>query len=156
MANDVLVSDGPGGVRYTFDLSTVLTPQRVLRSAGLVAVYSAAAATVRFWNDGDSLLHVKNGSGSSITVTLPYHPGFEESADRVFTVNAGSEIFAGPFPPRDFNPQPDFVAAHDFTPAHASLPVDAVATYARLIFSATASVTFALIGVDVGAVKELV
>lgn len=74
---------------------TAITPQKAT-SAGLAAAYEPANA------DGNSyrlstgrVLHVKNGSGGSINVTVPT-PGTVDGnaiADRVVAVGAGAEKF---------------------------------------------------------------
>jgi hypothetical protein len=127
----------------------LLEAQRIGRT-GLKPSYVAAQPTFSFWNTGRDILHIKNGSGASITATVPYRPGAEESADRVYTVGAGGEIFAGPFPARDFNPSPEFI------PPDAILhPAAGYFAWARVVFSATASVTVALLDVGLDARREI-
>lgn len=76
--------------------------------AGVAATYGAVASTDKFPEDGKQLtfLHVKNGSGGSINVTISKQvstktvPGVGSLAvaDIVVAVAAGAEKFIGPFP----------------------------------------------------------
>lgn len=56
-------------------------------------------------NDGRVLLYVKNGSVSSINVTVqtPGEVGGNAIADRVVAVPAGEDRIIGPLPPRVYN-----------------------------------------------------
>lgn len=75
--------------------------------AGLNPVYSAAANGDTFADDGRgrTFLHVKNGGGGSINVTIPAQvasvnvPGYGSlaRADLVVAVAAGAERMIGPF-----------------------------------------------------------
>lgn len=74
---------------------------------GLVANYVAATGGGdSFDNDGRTVLHAKNGSGSPITVTVAAEqattekPGFGAltKANAEVSVPAGGEAFLGPFP----------------------------------------------------------
>lgn len=79
---------------------SVLTVQQIARS-GLDPSYASAAGggdTVP--NDEKTFLHVKNGGGSSITVTIQT-PGTVDSlaiTDRAVSVPNGEERMIGPFP----------------------------------------------------------
>lgn len=69
---------------------------------GIVPAYTAGDATNHheFVNDGKTYIHVKNGGGGSITVTIDT-PGSVDGlaiADRTVTVANGSEKKIGPFP----------------------------------------------------------
>ena len=85
-------------------MTTALTVQKP-GIAGLTPTYSAADATGNtFPNDGNTIVHIKNGGGSSITVTLPT-PGKVagvDIADPTVSIGAGAEKFIGPFDPRAF------------------------------------------------------
>lgn len=86
---------------------TALTPQR-FATLGLTASYvTPDAAGVSFRNSGKQLVHVKNGSGASITVTV--HIGRtvqgQTVASPTATVAAGADTFFGPF--ADDYTQPD-------------------------------------------------
>lgn len=87
-------------------MSTVaVAPQDVNRN-GLTPTYGAANAggnTVP--NNGQVLLHVKNGSGASINVTIATSVAMDglELPDRVVAVPANSEKIIGPFPPKTYN-----------------------------------------------------
>ena len=75
---------------------------------GLEATYNAATDTPDgdgFLNDGDIIVHVKNGSGGDIVLTVPTpaKAGGMEIADQVITITAGEERFVGPFPTAYFN-----------------------------------------------------
>lgn len=76
---------------------TALTAQSVT-SGGLTATYSAANVEGHsFRLQGSRVLHVKNGGGSSVTVTVPT-PGTVDGlavADRTYTVAAAGETFIG-------------------------------------------------------------
>lgn len=80
---------------------TALTVQSTSRD-GLTATYSAGDATNdhEFDNSGQNVvLHVKNGGGSGITVTI-VTPGTVDGlaiADKAVSVGAGVEMFIGPF-----------------------------------------------------------
>jgi hypothetical protein len=84
-----------------------------------------------FPNDGKCYLHVKNGGGSSINVTIndpnsaspPSATAF--NADVVVAVANGAEKIIGPFPPHRFNAEDGNV---------------------DVAYSATTSVTAAVIG----------
>ncbi len=79
-----------------------------LAIAGLVPSYGAAAAgdTVAVANDERILVHVKNGSGASVTVTIPAKAtpqtiagfGSVAMADLTVAVGAGAEKLIGPIP----------------------------------------------------------
>lgn len=81
-----------------------LTNQPVVRG-GLAPSYAAAAGGGdKFRPNENVLLHVKNGSGGAITVTVvtPGTVGGEAIADRAVSVPAGGERMIGPFPERLF------------------------------------------------------
>lgn len=84
---------------------TALAVQQISR-AGITPSYSAANADGHsVLNSGKEFLHVKNGSGSSINVTVQT-PGTVDGqaiADRVVAVGAGAEKMIGPFPPDTYN-----------------------------------------------------
>ena len=83
----------------------VLTVQQIAR-AGLVPAYVAGDALGHeFLNDGKTFVHVKNGSASPITVTIPT-PGQVDGldvAERTVSVAATSEKIIGPFPTTTYN-----------------------------------------------------
>lgn len=73
---------------------------------GLGAAYSAAAGGGDTFNpDEDTFIHVKNGSGASITVTV-VTPGTAAGGlaigDSVTSVPAAGDRFIGPFPREHF------------------------------------------------------
>lgn len=79
---------------------TALTTQK-FTTQGLEATYvTPDAAGCSFRNSGKQLLHVKNGSASSINVTLNIGRTVQGQAvtDPVVAVAAGDEMFFGPFP----------------------------------------------------------
>lgn len=83
-----------------------LTVQNVART-GLAPTYaSAAGGGDTFVNDGAVLLHVKNGGGSAVTVTItstaPATVGLAPSNVTVSVPNAGERMI-GPFPPGAFS-----------------------------------------------------
>lgn len=84
---------------------SALTLQTVAKT-GIVPSYAAANADGNsFANDGNTVIHVKNGSGSSINVTLQTPGTVDDLAvtDRVVAVAAGAEKMIGPFPPGIYN-----------------------------------------------------
>ena len=85
---------------------TVLTVQSVTRS-GTVPTYGAVDAVNgdEFTNDGRTFIHVKNGAGAPITVTIST-PGTVDGlavAERTVSVTNASEKMIGPFPPGTYN-----------------------------------------------------
>lgn len=74
--------------------------------AGLIPAYTTAnAAGHSIRNRGNQFLHVKNGSGSSINVTLvtPVEVGGRAVDDDVIAVAAGAEKMIGPFDESIYN-----------------------------------------------------
>lgn len=96
-----------------------LTRQKLL-TAGLLGTYSSAAAggDVVTNSDGKTFLHVKNGSGASINVTITAqqtstevnHYGTLTVSNVVVAVGAGAEKFIGPFPQTAYNNSSDQIA----------------------------------------------
>lgn len=86
-----------------------LSVQAIQLSGTAVSYSAAAGGGDEFPNDGATKLHVKNGSGSSITVTIdsPNTCNFGLSAnaahDLTVTVPAGTDKFIGPFTADRFN-----------------------------------------------------
>lgn len=83
-----------------------ITVQTISRS-GLAPTYAAADSVngQQFYNDESTFLHVKNGGGGSINVTLNT-PGTVDGlavGDLVVAVGAGAEKMIGPFPPGIYN-----------------------------------------------------
>lgn len=83
----------------------VLTVQKISHS-GLSPSFSAAdVAGDEFVNGGRTILYVKNGGASQITVTVdsakPCNYGFDH--DLTVNVPAGDERVIGPFAPDRFN-----------------------------------------------------
>jgi hypothetical protein len=87
--------------------AAVLTVQKPT-IAGVVLTYTAVNSSDKFTNTGKEFAHVKNGSGSSVTVTFAA-AGADEfgivaaAHDVVVTVPAGSDRVVGPFDPHRFN-----------------------------------------------------
>ena len=88
---------------------TYLAPQTIT-AAGLQATYSAAPGAgagngSAIDGTGDIVLHVKNGGGAPITVTVITGGTLEGEpvADKAITVTNGTEKFIGPFRPTAFN-----------------------------------------------------
>lgn len=89
-----------------------LTVQDVT-AAGVTPSYVAASAGGdTFVNNGKTILHIKNGGGSSINVTITRAKtcSFGFSHDVVVAVGAGSEKMIGPFPAEQFNNDSGLVA----------------------------------------------
>lgn len=83
-----------------------LTVQSVVRT-GLEPAYTAAVGDGHsVLNDGRlTFVHVVNGSGSEVTITIPT-PGSVDGlavADRTVAVPAGEERMIGPFPTATYN-----------------------------------------------------
>ena len=75
---------------------------------GIVPSYGAAASGGdTFANDGKTFLHVKNGGGSSINVTLSSQvtnpPAGTAATNKVIAVAAGAEKMIGPLPANGWN-----------------------------------------------------
>jgi hypothetical protein len=82
----------------------VLTVQQIAL-AGIVPSYAAAAGGGdEFANDGRTFLHVKNGGGSPITVTVttPKKVKGVDIENPAISVSNGSEKMIGPFDPEIF------------------------------------------------------
>jgi len=90
---------------------TILSVQDIARS-GLEPSYEAANADGEsVANNGRVFVHVKNGSGSSVTVTIQT-PGTVDGlavADRTVAIPAAEERMIGVFPPADYNQSDDAV-----------------------------------------------
>lgn len=90
--------------------AATLAPQ-ALSLGGVTPTYNAAAAGGdTFVNDGRTYLHLKNGSGAAITVTIAAVPSFADNAlgdvtlpNSAITVPAGGEKLVGILPPSRFN-----------------------------------------------------
>jgi len=80
---------------------SAITVQETIRT-GLTPAYAACNVDGNSWdNSGEnSYLHIKNGSGGAIVVTIPT-PGFVDTdlaiADRTISIGAGAEAKIGPF-----------------------------------------------------------
>lgn len=73
---------------------------------GVVPSYTAVAAGGdEFPNDGRTMLHLKNGSGSAITVTVDSVVNCNQGVDHnsVTSVGNGAEAMIGPFDITRFN-----------------------------------------------------
>ncbi len=73
---------------------------------GVVPSYTACAGGGdEFPNDGRTILHLKNGSGSPITVTVDSRVTCDQGSDHnsVTSVGAGAEAMIGPFDITRFN-----------------------------------------------------
>src|SRR5262245_2385259 len=85
-------------------MATALTKTTISRAGvDLVATATAADATGNNWtNTGGEFLFIKNGGGSSITLTLAVGPGAvvdgQTPTSKTVTVAAGKEFLVGPFP----------------------------------------------------------
>lgn len=78
-------------------MSKIALPRQLLSDAGLVPVYAPA--------NGRIILHVRNGSGAAINVTVRsgYARNGLKLADRIVNVPAGGAVFIGPFDPVTYN-----------------------------------------------------
>jgi hypothetical protein len=84
---------------------------QVITLAGIVPTYSAASGGGDTFTPGDDVIvHVKNGGGSPVTVTVVTPntaAGGLAISDDVVTVAAGSERVMGPFPKQNFSRSSD-------------------------------------------------
>lgn len=88
-----------------------LTSVKPIFSGVLLGAVAASAGGDQFLNDGNVLIYVKNGGGSSINVTVaaPGAPGGLTLTNPVVAVAAGAEKLLGPFDPKYFNSATGFV-----------------------------------------------
>ena len=93
---------------------TELEVQEIVR-AGVEPTYEAANSDGEEFANADSartFLHVKNGSGGSINVTIVTPNVVDDDlavGDRVVAVPAGEERMIGEFPPANYNQSDDTV-----------------------------------------------
>lgn len=76
---------------------------QTITTAAITPTYaSAAGGGDTFTNDGATFLHVKNGGGGSITVTITSsgYDGPTPYKDQTVTVSNGSEKMIKPYPPK--------------------------------------------------------
>ena len=96
----------------------LLSTQTIVRT-GITPSYAAVASSDTFTPDSDTFIHVKNGGGSSDSVTISVlagdPPGLTIS-DVVVSVTNGQERMIGPFPAQFFaDPTTSFATvAHSF------------------------------------------
>ena len=84
---------------------TTLTAQQIARTGTAPSFGAANSDGSALANDGREFIHVKNGGGSSINVTIQT-PGTVDGnaiADLVVAVGAAAEKKIGPFPPDTYN-----------------------------------------------------
>ncbi len=81
----------------------LMTVQQIART-GITPSYAAVASSDTFANNGKVFLHVKNGSGGSInvTVTVKRQVDGQTATARTVAVGAGAEAMLGPFDPADY------------------------------------------------------
>ncbi len=88
---------------------TVITPTY---TGATFSPASAAGGGDKFVNTGNELLYIKNGGGSTITLTLDAQPvpgvGLTIT-DPTVSVTAGQEKIIGPFDPRYFTDSSGFL-----------------------------------------------
>lgn len=82
-----------------------LTVQQVTLTGVTPTFVAAAAGGDVLTNDGNTVIYVKNGGGSPITVTVTTPASIlgVAIADPQVSVTNGSEKVIGPFPPEIFN-----------------------------------------------------
>lgn len=82
-----------------------LTVQQAAQTGIVVAFVAAAGGGDSFVNDGRTYLHVKNGGGGSINVTVDSVRACDQGGDHdvVVAVGAGAEKVIGPLDPVRFN-----------------------------------------------------
>lgn len=106
-------------------MATITAQQILGPPAGTTVTFSAATSSDQFLADDDLVLHVKNGGGSTITVTIVdagNTPAGSAASNPTFTVAAGTEKEYR-VPAQTVNPNTGFITVN---------------------YSATASVTAAL------------
>lgn len=80
--------------------------KQMISRAGLTPSYAAASGGGdAFANSGAEFLHIRNGGGSSVTLTIATQLNVHglAVADHTVTVPAGEERLVGPFPVGTFN-----------------------------------------------------
>lgn len=90
-------------------MSHTLLAVQTISDDGVAPTYGAAPAAGNVIpGDGSTWVHVKNGGGSSINVTVATGGTLdgEPVADKVIAVPNGGERIIGPFRPRAFNQPP--------------------------------------------------
>lgn len=82
----------------------LLTVNNITR-AGTAFPLVAAASSNWFDNNGRTYVHVRNGSGAPITVTLDSVRSCDQGFDHneIVSVPAGADRLIGPLPPERFN-----------------------------------------------------
>lgn len=89
-----------------------LSVQNLVISGELLPSYGAAAGGGdEMPNDGDTFLHVKNGGGAGITVTVAAQVTARDAegygpftrANLAVSIAAGADKLIGPLPPKTFN-----------------------------------------------------
>ncbi|HRF46994.1 MAG TPA: hypothetical protein PLC98_05145 [Anaerolineales bacterium] len=82
-----------------------LTVQEVARTGLAPSYVAAAGGGDAIPNDGRTMLHIKNGGGSSITLTVVTQATVlgNAVADDAIAVPNGGERMVGPFPPSIYN-----------------------------------------------------
>lgn len=82
-----------------------LQAKQTVAITGVTLSFAAVALADEFPNDGRTFLYVKNGSGSTITVTITTPQTVKGIAisDPSVSITAGSEKCIGPFDPSIFN-----------------------------------------------------
>lgn len=105
-----------------------LAVQSSAQDGTALTLNSVAGGGDQFLNDGDTIMIVTNGSGGSLTVTLPPGgtPGGLTLSDVTGTVADGATEAFGPFPPSLYNDSSGYV---------------------QVTWSATTSVTAAILSV---------
>ena len=102
-----------------------LTVQPIIRT-GLTASYSdATTGGIAFANEGRSVVHIKNGSGATTTLTI-VTPGTVDGlaiSDRTVQIAAATEEFIGPFQPGIYNQSTDVVHVDISTASTTSIAV---------------------------------
>jgi len=96
-----------GGVLIVEAARSALSVQSVTRSALTAAYTQIPTDGYKFTNDGATILHLKNSSGSTkyITVTTPLTVDGLAVSDLTLTITSTSEVFLGPFPTTTYNQQ---------------------------------------------------
>lgn len=83
-----------------------LATQKITRAGVAPALAAASAGGDRITPSSDTFLHVKNGGGAPITVTVAATEKLDGDialASDAVTVAAGAEALIGPFPPQAYS-----------------------------------------------------
>ena len=104
-----------------------LTIQTLVQTGITPSYASAAGGGDEFANDGNTMLHLKNGSGGTIVVTVNSLVACNQGSDHnsVTSISAGAEAMVGPF---------DITRFNDTSTARAAVTYDGVTSLTIGVF----------------------